>query len=154
VSAKTRRAAVDPDPRFAWVPPVRVLRRGRRAWLLWFGAGVLMALAWALLASTRMTAGGPLCALRRLAGLDCPTCGLTRALGALARGAWRESLALHPWAPVLALQAAAAWALWGAWLAGRLRTPPDRWCPPVLIANLAALVVVWLARLVAGTLPG
>lgn len=124
-----------------------------RAWLPWLGAGALLALAGVALAALTGT-GEPVCALRRVAGLECPTCGMTRALGLLARGAWRESLALHPWAAALALQAAAAWALWGAWLAGRLRARPDRWIPAAVGANLAALVLLWLARLATGTLPG
>lgn len=167
MSTRACRAAADPDPRFAWAAPARThaprgcprhgptLRVGApRAWLAWLGAGALLALAWALLASVRATTGEPVCALRHLAGLDCPTCGLTRALGSLARGGWREALALHPWAPALALQAAAAWALWGAWLGGRLRARPDRWCPAALAANLAALALLWLVRVAAGTLPG
>jgi hypothetical protein len=94
------------------------------------------------------------CALRHLAGLACPTCGLTRALALLARGAWRESLLMHPWAAALAVQAGAALLLWALWRAGRLRARPDRWIPHAAGLNLAALVVLWFARLVTGTLPG
>jgi hypothetical protein len=97
--------------------------------------------------------GASLCALRWLAGLACPTCGLTRALGLLARGAWRESLVMHPWAAALALQAGAALLLWVLWRAGRLRVRPDRWLPHAAGLNLAALVVLWLVRLATGTLP-
>ena len=127
-------------------------RRG--AWLVWLAAGAALALAWVAIAASHPAAGEPLCALRRATGLACPTCGVTRALALLARGAWRESLALHPWAAALALQVWGAWALWAAWLAGRLRARPDRWVPPTLAANAAALAVLWLARLATGTLPG
>ncbi len=127
-------------------------RRG--AWLAWLGAGAALALAWAALAAPHTATGEPLCALRRAAGLACPTCGVTRALTLLAHGAWRGSLALHPWAVALALQAVAAWAVWAAWLAGRLRSRPDRWIPHALAANLAAFALLWLARLATGTLPG
>jgi hypothetical protein len=71
----------------------------------------------------------------------------------LAHGVWRESLALHPWAAALVLQALGAWALWAARLAGRLRARADRWIPHALAANAAVLAVLWLARLATGTLP-
>jgi hypothetical protein len=117
-------------------------------------AGAALALAWAGLAAPRSGGGEPLCALRHLSGLACPTCGVTRALALLARGAWRESLALHPWAAALALQVVAAWATWAAWIAGRLRTRPDRWIPHTLAANVVVLATLWLVRLATGTLPG
>jgi hypothetical protein len=122
----------------------------RGAWLFWGLGGAALAATWWLAAGGALAAGEPLCALRRLAGVECPTCGLTRAMTLLARGAWRESLALHPWALPLALQAFAAWALWGAWLVGRLQVRPDRWIPHVVGANLGALVLLWIARLVGG----
>jgi hypothetical protein len=127
-------------------------RRG--AWLVWLAAGAALALAWVAMAGSHPEGGEPLCALRRVGGPACPTCGVTRALALLARGAWRESLALHPWAAALVLQLLCAWALWAAWLAGRLRARPDRWAPHALAANVAALAVLWLARLATGTLPG
>jgi hypothetical protein len=127
-------------------------RRG--AWLAWLAAGAALALVWAALGASHPVTGAPLCALRCAGGIACPTCGVTRALTLLAGGAWRESLALHPWAAALALQVAAAWALWAAWLAGRLRARPDRWIPPAVAANLAMLAVLWLVRAATGTLPG
>jgi hypothetical protein len=127
-------------------------RRG--AWLAWLVAGAALALAWVALAASQPGAGEPLCALRRASGLACPTCGVTRALALLVRGAWRESLALHPWAALLALQLPVAWVLWATWLAGRLRVRPDRWIPHALAANAAAVAALWLARLAMGTLPG
>ena len=125
----------------------------RGAWLAWLVAGAALALAWAAVAASDPATGEALCALRRAGGVACPTCGVTRALTLLARGAWRESLALHPWAAALALQAVAAWVAWTAWLAGRLRARPDRWVPHAVAANLAVLAAFWLARLAAGTLP-
>lgn len=127
-------------------------RRG--AWLTWLASGAALALAWAALAAPHSGPAEPLCVLRRASGLACPTCGVTRALTLLARGAWRESLAMHPWAAALALQTLGAWALWAAWLAGRLRARPDRWIPHAIAANAVALAAIWLARLATGTLPG
>jgi hypothetical protein len=37
-----------------------------------------------------------------LTGLDCPLCGLTRALFALAKGRWAEALGYHALAPLAA----------------------------------------------------
>jgi hypothetical protein len=37
-----------------------------------------------------------LCLFHRLTGHPCPTCGTTRGLLAMARGAWRESFAWNP----------------------------------------------------------
>jgi len=59
----------------------------------------------------------PGCAFKRVTGVACATCGLTRSILALSQGHWRE--ALH-WYPALALLAAAApvaglWDLNRAW---------------------------------------
>jgi hypothetical protein len=43
-----------------------------------------------------------LCPFHWLTGLDCPLCGLTRALFALAKGRWAESARFHALAPLAA----------------------------------------------------
>jgi hypothetical protein len=91
--------------------------------------------------------------MRAIAHVSCPTCGLTRAIGLLARGDVAASLALHPWAIALAVQLFAAWVLWGAWVAGWLRPRPDRWVPHAVAVNLLALGAIWIVRFVTGTLP-
>ena len=51
----------------------------------------------ALLAPSSLVHGGPtLCAVRRLTGLPCPTCGLTRSWQAATRLDIRRSIAFHP----------------------------------------------------------
>jgi len=72
----------------------------------------------------------------------------------LVRGQWGASLAMHPWALLLAAQVGLAWGAWGLWVAGRLRERPDRWVPHVAALNLAFLALLWLARYLTGTLPG
>lgn len=95
---------------------------------------------------------GPMCLMRRVAHLACPTCGMTRALALMARGEWRESLAAHPWGAAIVMQSAAAWMVWTRWLAmGGPR--PDRWIPRVVGINGVALIAIWLIRLGTGTLP-
>jgi hypothetical protein len=71
----------------------------------------------------------------------------------LGRGDVAASLALHPWALALALQLLVAWALWGAWISGRLQQRPDRWVPRAVALNALALGAIWLVRLLTGTLP-
>ena len=119
-------------------------RRG--AWAVWWLAGAALAVLLRFAPAWWLAAGPAACAFRQATGVECPTCELTRAFVSLAQGAWRESLALQPWALALALQAVAAWALWAAWLAGGLRARPDRWVPHAVAANLGALLVPWLAR--------
>jgi hypothetical protein len=95
-----------------------------------------------------------LCPFRRLTGVPCPGCGMTRALAHLAKGEWTAALRDHPLAPVLAAEACAAWAACGLPAADRLRqraaAAADRW----VLWNAVALGAVWLLRLATGTLPG
>ena len=98
-------------------------------------------------------AGGGVCISRRFFHLPCPGCGMTRAIAAIARGDWRAALALQPLAPLLLAQGAAFWL---AVLRRCLRGAPSAW-PEIpralLVANLAALLLLWVARLATGTLP-
>lgn len=98
-------------------------------------------------------AASSICLLRRLFHLPCPGCGMTRAFAALAKGDWSAAVALHPLAPVLAAELALGWAAWGLALAARrpLRLPGR--LDSLLLANLAALVALWLGRVATGTLP-
>jgi hypothetical protein len=133
-------------------------------WLVWLLAGAAGALAWGALGARAHAMGvEPICLLRRVAHIACPTCGMTRALALLANGEWRSALLLHPWAPMLAAQIVAGWALWGValargggWHGGGWREGgprPDRWIPHAVALNAAALILLWLVRLVSGTLP-
>jgi hypothetical protein len=93
-----------------------------------------------------------LCLFRQIAHVDCPTCGMTRAFGALARGDVSRSFALHPWALPLAGQLAAGSAAWAKMAIARL---PVRaaWLPRVVAWNAAIIAAIWLARMATGTLP-
>ena len=59
-----------------------------------------------------------LCPFHWLTGLDCPLCGLTRGLFALAKGRWAEATRFHALTPLAAaMLAALPWrARWVAWL--------------------------------------
>ena len=101
------------------------------------------------------------CLFRRLLGLPCPGCGMTRAFGHLAKGEWLAALRAHPFAPLLAAELALGWLAWGAFTfeisgsAGRLA---QRIWPaglsPFLLTNAALLTALWMGRLAAGALPG
>jgi Protein of unknown function (DUF2752) len=75
-----------------------------------------------------------LCPFHWLTGLDCPLCGLTRALFALAKGRWVESARFHALAPLaVAMLAALLW-----------RT---RWTRPLWTAGIGAFALYGVIRL-------
>jgi hypothetical protein len=123
--------------------------------LAWALAPVAAAAAWAAAWGVRLQPGPEhtLCLFRRLTAVPCPGCGLTRAFVHLARGEWLAALADHPLAPLVVLELAAGWALWGLAQAGRFRVQPERWLGPWLLGHAAALGALWLGRLATGTLP-
>jgi hypothetical protein len=97
--------------------------------------------------------GPVLCPWRRCTGISCPGCGLTRAAGRLVRGDLAGAWYHHPFAVLGALQLAAAGAVHLArpgvvprWAARRLL--------PLVVANLALLVGIWVVRLATGAVPG
>lgn len=93
-----------------------------------------------------------ICLSRRLLHLPCPACGMTRAFAHLAKGEWSTAMALHPLAPVVALEMILGWAAWGAALIGPPLRLPVR-LETVLLANVAVLIALWLGRVATGTLP-
>ncbi len=124
-------------------------------WAAWLLCGLAVAGAWLALRvwAPGVTGGEPLCLLRRVAHVECTTCGLTRAFALLAGGEWRASFALHPLALPLAVQFVVGWAAWGAALARGRAGFLDRWLPAAVMADACALLAVWVVRLVAGALP-
>jgi hypothetical protein len=90
-----------------------------------------------------------LCLFHALTGLDCPGCGMTRALVAAFRGHWVDASRLHP----LALPLIGVWTAWLAWgAANRLRGRdfssrwPDLFAGARGWAGVAVVLGVWLAR--------
>ena len=118
------------------------------------GGAALVATAGAAALADALSTGPVLCLFRAVTGVPCPGCGLTRAIARLARGDLAQAVTLHPLAPLLAAEAVGAWGLWGLVLAGWVRKPAERPLLVLLWLNLAALGAVWVARLLAGTLPG
>jgi len=96
--------------------------------------------------------GPVLCLFRRVTGVPCPACGLTRAASLAAHGRFVDAFALHPALPFLALEAGLAWLVWGA----RLRTGRRLlagWEMPIVVATALGLVALWLGRVILGSLP-
>ncbi len=97
------------------------------------------------------------CLFRRVAGIPCPLCGMSRASFALARGDWREMFRLHPLAPFLTLECGAVWLAAGAWAAGwRIPLPQqqrERLLERVILANAALFLLLWGVRFYLHTLP-
>ena len=141
--------AVDAAPRGLVSSP-------RTQLLLWLGAGafaagLFFAAGWIGLPSG---AGYTVCAFRRLTGIPCPGCGLTRAMAALARGELLLALHFHPFAPLVLAEAAALWAAIGrAIVRQRPLVLPSGLMERIVIWQTAAFLALWLGRLATGTLP-
>lgn len=122
--------------------------RSAAAWRAWGMAGAGMLVAGLLLAAWTPpdSAAWTTCAFRRLTGLECATCGMTRALSALAHGDLAGSLARHPLAAPLAAEAALLWLLAPLALHRGWR-PRPAWTRAWAWGHGAALLVAWGARL-------
>lgn len=130
------------------------MSHGRQA-VCWLLAGAAALAAWALFFLWTPPAGveHSICFFRRMTGVSCPGCGMTRALALLAKGELAAGFRMHPLAPVLAIEGFALWLLWG-FAAGRGKSlAPARWPLPLAVAHAGAFVLVWIGRLVSRTLP-
>ncbi|HEV8582380.1 MAG TPA: DUF2752 domain-containing protein [Thermoanaerobaculia bacterium] len=97
-------------------------------------------------------AASAICLSRRLLHLPCPGCGMTRAFAHLAKGEWSAALRDHPLSPVVAVELIAGWAAWGWTMTGRPFRLAVRF-ETLVLANVAALIALWLGRAAIGTLP-
>lgn len=127
----------------------------RRRWRAWALAGAAGTAAVAVLHQWAPPEGGTftVCLFRRLTGIACPGCGMTRALAHLAKGEWAAAVRDHPLAPLLAAEACAAWVAWGLPAADRLRARVVAGMDRLALWHVAVFGLVWLLRLAAGTLP-
>ena len=91
-----------------------------------------------------------LCLLKRMTGLPCPTCGLTRAVCSALQGDWAASLGFHP-AGILVVVSVLGWVTWMSleawrgqmlWLSGR-KTLAKLAGAAIAVTSMAA----WIVRL-------
>jgi hypothetical protein len=102
-------------------------------------------IAW-VVPARRLDRGPILCPFRRVTGLPCPTCGLSRSWSALLHGRIQESVAFHPLGPLTLLAAVAL--LFRA----DVRVPglAERLKSPAMAGPLVGgWVAVWVVRLFA-----
>lgn len=128
----------------------------RRGVLLWLAAGLagLAGLAVLHLWHPSDDPRASICLFRRVSGVPCPGCGMTRAFAHLAKGEWREAARDHPLSFLVALELGLGWGWWGLVLAGRSPGTGGERLTTFLLANVGLLVTLWLGRLATGTLPG
>lgn len=122
---------------------------GAFPWRAWLALGGVALAAWAVLAAWTPPddPAWSVCLFRRVTGLECPSCGFTRALAQLAHGDLAGSLARHPLAAPFAAEAAALWLLAPLLLRGR--RVGARGAALFAAAHVGLLVAVWVARLAA-----
>lgn len=111
-------------------------------------------LAALVLAAWTPTEEGPtICPFALATGSACPGCGMTRAMGYLARGDLTSALTYHPLVILIAIQGLAGW----AWLvlrkSDRVKPMSSRLLTAVLVGTAVSLFAVWILRAFAGTLP-
>ena len=94
-----------------------------------------------------------ICGFANCTGIACPGCGMTRAAGHLIRGNLTEALRYHPLVLLVVAELLGAWTIWAAHQAGWIRWRHRRWVDVVIGGTAALLIIVWVARLVAGTTP-
>lgn len=106
-----------------------------------------------LLVFTPSDDGPTICPFALCTGGACPGCGMTRAASSLVKGDLNAALSYHPLVPLIAIQLISGWVWFVLQRAGRVGPLSERALNSILIATTLALVGVWIARLVTGTLP-
>ena len=130
---------------------VPVTRRPDRRALAPVAAG--LAVAGTLVAAAGSDDGVALCPFRWCTGGYCPGCGATRAANRLAHGDLQSSWSHHPWV-LLAMAQVVVVAVVAAGLAStRRRRLLRRIAIPLVVANTALLIGIWVVRLSAGSIP-
>lgn len=94
-----KQAGQGPDgvrDRGRWEVAAALIRDWRLGWAMVGGGGVYFLLSWLGLEIFP-------CAFKKVTGLPCPGCGMTRSCLAMVRGEWGEMWHWHPFGPLFAL---------------------------------------------------
>ena len=97
--------------------------------------------------------GRTVCPFALCTGSACPGCGMTRAASSLIRGDIGAAMVFHPLVILIALQATGAWIWYLLRRNGRVEPMSQRTLTIILATTGVALVLVWIVRLVSGSLP-
>ena len=97
--------------------------------------------------------GPTICPIALCTGTACPGCGMTRAASTLIKGDLAGALDYHPLIPLILAQVVVGWVWFALQRAGLVRPASNRTITLVLALTSLALVSVWVARLLSGTLP-
>ncbi|MGQ0848247.1 MAG: DUF2752 domain-containing protein [Actinomycetota bacterium] len=97
--------------------------------------------------------GATVCPFALLTGTACPGCGMTRAIAWIIRADLGRGVAYHPLAPLFIVGALTAAIWWGGHRLKGWHRPDPRLVNNVLIGVGVLLIVVWVIRLMTGTLP-
>ena len=111
-------------------------------------------LAVALLAVFTPSDDGPtFCPFALCTGSACPGCGMTRAASSLIRGDIGAAVVFHPLVILISIQAIGAWIWYLLRRKGRVKPMSQLTLTLILATTGVALVLVWIVRLVSGSLP-
>jgi len=97
--------------------------------------------------------GPTICPFALCTGSACPGCGMTRAASSLIRGDFTSALIYHPLVILVSLQAIGAWVWYLLRRKGHVNPMSQRTLTLILATTGLALVLVWIMRLVSGSLP-
>lgn len=132
------------------------MSRNRQA-LVWAAMGIAGLSGLAILHFWVPSGGAEssICLFRRVSGIPCPGCGMTRAFAHLAKGEWAEAARDHPFSFLLAAEMGFFYLAWGLSLLRGIpwRAPRQEILNPLVIGHLLVLGVYWVYRFAAGTLP-
>lgn len=133
-----------------WMPslePVTLTWRDRLILAFPFVAAGLLA------AVTPSDDGPTICFFALCTGTACPGCGMTRAASHIIRGDVATALDYHPLIPAAVLAAVFGWGWYVLRITGSVKAIRQRTLNVILIGSGAALLAVWVIRLVSGALP-
>ncbi len=119
-----------------------------KRWALFLGCTLFLGVAWFCRPYLSMLPD--ICLFKRMVGMGCPGCGLTRSVAAAAHFQFGEALQFHLFGPFLLLS---AFVFWGSLIFG-FRIPWDEKKGMYLVGGLIILLLLYYGvRLSLGLVP-